>query len=1223
MKRAVSLLLILTCLVSCPAIVSGGASSGTKAGASASGGSGLSEVRYTKKVVSVLFDNSGSMDSNDRFEYAKYSIQMLMSLLSERDELIVTPMNKGDDALTDQTYMSASVFVDLSAPDRNAEVNRVMTNSFLGRPVDSGGTPGSSIKYSMQHLKDRGLMDSQNLAAAPENTEHWLVILTDGAFNEGSAEGVVESFINDYPSLKTIFIAFGPAAPDLSGSSLTQNYPFTAYRAPDSESAISTMRNVANQLSGRYTLDGSKFEIAGNNVTIDLGKIDFSLKSLSVVAQDCGATLKSAVYNGSPMSISQACTIVPDSVLGMQNGYSAVVNGDPFFSGGTLTLEFSAPVAEENLSIMAEPALSIVAYVERLDGTDWVRTDEQYINANLTQGAKLRVGYEVYEQATGKLIDISSIFGNDVKTSVTYAKKSYAIGQEIVLETGNNEIAVEVSVMNGAYKMYSTVRCIIEVDPTNYRVVPTVGTSMSYYTASSAASYVVYADGNPLDANGLGAFTYTVEMTAPDGTVTQLPTMVDSSGRISVTPTAEPGVFGTYTVKFKVYNKYHISREHVHTLEYRMPAVTVQASGTGEVTASSLRASVSFDVLADGVKLTKQELTSYFKVEVTAKDPDGSDAKLNYNVMSDGTVSCTVDVDSATYGKAKLGISVTDANGVNASHEHTIGYYPTNFEIRGEHPDKLPAGETKTDLKYTAYVDGRMMPKAELDKYDWTLVATEFDGTVFAIPATVESDGGIVATIDLSSRNFGVYDVELAIAFSDDYVQKYAHSVSYYPETLTLTSLGGLSLSEHQLTINETGIVFELNLDSRPSSFLNKIITYKLTVDGTDVTEFAKTEDNKLIYVPHADHLGALGSRGERTVTIAITCAEVPSLSRSESVTLTVTPTLFEVVPEDFGNKTVDRFDLGSVDAALYFKVLRDGVPLNCEELEEAMASGKLSLKDKRGTFTWQFWIPVGKTVTVEEVEGVPVVVYKVERDIPLIGTFPAMLIFNGDKSVVASYGDVEGTDAISFGASGAWSYIWRILVILWFIHTVMYTIGFFNKKCRRLPKGTLVTISVSGSDSKELKPSVRPINSTFMERNGWHIVRYFKSLLFFLPGHKYWYHQPSATASGVTVLRTEKGTEQLSFSKNNIYPLRYQGGSDSAQSLSAYKAKLRNYKGYPPNRFATPVVAGDVRDMFVQVADDGAIQKGRYVPLGGRYYGRFTKEKLTAVIFFEKNLSK
>ena len=74
---------------------------------SASDGTGLNQqTSYTKnKVVSVLFDNSGSMTEVNgqdvyRWEYAKYALQTLMTTLGKNDTLIITPMNSGRQAVS-------------------------------------------------------------------------------------------------------------------------------------------------------------------------------------------------------------------------------------------------------------------------------------------------------------------------------------------------------------------------------------------------------------------------------------------------------------------------------------------------------------------------------------------------------------------------------------------------------------------------------------------------------------------------------------------------------------------------------------------------------------------------------------------------------------------------------------------------------------------------------------------------------------------------------------------------------------------------------------------------------------------------------------------------------------------------------------------------------------------------------------------------------------------
>lgn len=1238
-QRVTSLLLVLACLVSVLAVVSSGTTSTANSGGASSAASDDSDVRYTKKIVSVMFDESGSMtrtidgredniDENipknvTRKDFALYSLQMLVSMLSERDELIITPMH----------HTNSPIQIDLSDPDRNSQLE------FLNDFNFGYNTPDTAIDAAIDRLVDKGLKDSQNLAATPEDTEHWLVILTDGEFSGyeddiDATTNLIEGKIDDYPSLKTVFISFSTDAPDLTNTSLTQKYPFTSYVAPDADSVINTMQSVANQLSGRYILDQNLYSVNGTQVTLNLDNLKFSLRSISLIAQNCNATLKKATYKGESMDISIPCEIVPSQDFvektGIKNGCSAVINGNKFFSGGALTLEFSAPVTKENLSIMAEPALTIKSYVERLDGSNWVLTDEQYINANLVKDNKLRVGYEVYEQATGQKVDINTIFKDDVVTSVTYAQNGYnipsgeTVSEPITLVTGNNEIAVSVSVMDGAYKMYSTVRCIIEEDPKNYRIDANVADKISYYDKCAYASYTIYADGKKL--NSLDSYDYEATVTAPDGSTATFKKgasreLSEDNGVVSLKIDAVEGKYGTYTVKFKVYNEFRISREANHTLEYKQPEITVNPTGTDRLNSLGSKAQIEFEILADGTRLEGQELKR-FTSEAKAYNPDGSEAEVKLTV---GTTSVICSFTVTQYGKSNIEFSASDGKGLSADAEFSVGCYPVSFEVKGTHPDKLPSKNTKAEFAYVCFIDGKQMTEAELEKYITSLSATEFDGTKFPISFSIVEDGAsggkITATFDLSSRTYGVYDIKLEAFFSDDYSESYEHSLSYYPESIALISGGGISLTEYQLTVNDKESVwFELSLDTRPSSFLNKLFEYKLTVDGVDVTAYATADSNRLIYVPKAEHFGNKVSVGDKTVTLTVTSPEFPNLTGTVSSTVTVTPTIYSVEPFEYGNKVVNRFRIDESKAALYFTVLRDGVPLSTAELEEALANKTLTLKDKSGVFSWQFWSPAGKSVSVEEIDGTPVVAYKVRDDIPVVGSFLAMLIFNGNKNVQAKYANVSATDAVKFKASGAWSYIWRILVILWIIHTVFYIIGFFNGKCKSLPKGVVVTLDLSTKARGPVSLSAETVNYKFLERYGWHITRYFASLLFLIPGlkRKYWYHQKPRMTMTATVSLDNDGNSQFTF-ENTVARISSPptGGFLSAELIAKYRQKVEEEK-YPPDEFDGPVITGDLQSFFNYIYPIREYEPGTPAETSN-YYGEFglKSKKLIRVIYF------
>lgn len=45
------------------------------------------ETSYKRKIISVVYDNSGSMEVQSRINYAQYSLQILLSMLGSGDIL--------------------------------------------------------------------------------------------------------------------------------------------------------------------------------------------------------------------------------------------------------------------------------------------------------------------------------------------------------------------------------------------------------------------------------------------------------------------------------------------------------------------------------------------------------------------------------------------------------------------------------------------------------------------------------------------------------------------------------------------------------------------------------------------------------------------------------------------------------------------------------------------------------------------------------------------------------------------------------------------------------------------------------------------------------------------------------------------------------------------------------------------------------------------------------
>jgi hypothetical protein len=123
---------------------------------------GLAEKEGPKKrAVALVYDDSGSMrNGKDRWKYASYALQSFIGLLDERDSFSFIPMSRPSQEIT----------MDLSKAKRQEEIDSIRQwNQYKNTPFTAVETAIASIKRQV---------------AADANGEFWLIVLTDGAFNE-------------------------------------------------------------------------------------------------------------------------------------------------------------------------------------------------------------------------------------------------------------------------------------------------------------------------------------------------------------------------------------------------------------------------------------------------------------------------------------------------------------------------------------------------------------------------------------------------------------------------------------------------------------------------------------------------------------------------------------------------------------------------------------------------------------------------------------------------------------------------------------------------------------------------------------------------------------------------------------------------------------------------------------------------------------------------------
>lgn len=590
------------------------------------------DVSYNKKIVAVVYDDSGSMDTSRRVDYAKYAMQVLMATLDSRDVLRVFPLN------------NSAFDVDLTNPDRNAVIK-----SNLNKLGSSGGTDPAAITSAVNWLAtNHGL----NKNSTVEGKEFKLIIITDGEFNGGnSGSKTVGDRISGYMGLQTSFLGISLSNSKYMVDELaSQNSSVKGYYATNATEIVSQMQLITNMTTGRYKMsNGITYDVNDRRIVyVDLNDYNFSIISLGVLAQSNGASvaLKSVDYS-IPLIQARACNLSSSNV-GLY-GYSAMLscqseNTHQYLYKDKVTLTFES--APTDVLILLEPAIKLTSSLQYNDGNNWVDVTEQEVNATLRSGQEVRTRYHLVDFNTTK--DLTTVL-TDVDVKVSYDGKIYKYDDVITLIDGKNELALAVSVnISGAdYVLYDSWVCDIDVDPMQFRIDTNVIENYNGDSNKVKIDYTVYYDYKLATQNQLSGtnklFSWeVVSLTDPDGKNVAYESNV-SGGTVSIIFNKQTGKYGDYKVSFKV-----VRNENAKT---RFSNVEIQQSLTKLVIAKS-----------NDLELTLHKLTNNTSPIAFSITDDGCPIDYNSNLID---YSLTIDgyevTDYLTVQNDKL-VFVPDKN---------------------------------------------------------------------------------------------------------------------------------------------------------------------------------------------------------------------------------------------------------------------------------------------------------------------------------------------------------------------------------------------------------------------------------------------------------------------------------------------------------------------------------------------------------------------------------
>ena len=650
--------------------------------------SASAESLYIRKIVSLVCDDSGSMDGV-KWGYANYALQAFCGMLNSEDQLFITYMNASE-----KNGMYSPESVDLSAGGIQSSINGIRNHNA------KGGTPFASVEAAFSKL--------QSVQDSNPNTQYWLVVITDGAF--GGFTNTTESFnakFAEYTNTvmpngtkpQVTFMAIGDQVNAPSANAAAGIY---VERASDASGIQAAMSNMADRISGRTRLDSKKDIIKVDSNTIQVSS-SIPLLNIAVLSQNSDAKITQVTHSsGANIPIGRQASMSYTTYVNLYGSAYLIGDSQTVIEEGSYTIQFSEPVEIDNLVVLYEPALEVRMTIT-VNGAPI--SDLSELN-NVHEGDKICVSCAIYEMGTSKQIDpallpgqttyeISILEDGSVMEQATGANMEL---KDYVLKQVQTQIKASVCIEG-----FNPIESVVIFTPAEY-VPPIVYTinadfgsdvksvKMDHISTNQDLTicFTIFADGvaitDPATVQALNP-VITVSPQGNDGSI-----IYESDGRIVFTPntaTAPAVNNGSFDVDVTCALPDGTTASCTYTVlisQYAAVAVPV----TDPIVKTRFfgnQVGASFYITKDGVQLDKAAVEKHISVLV---NEEYAHLKTQITVAPDGMITVTPVTEEEhvltfwnwwVNWKYYFGLEGTD---LEITLNHAYGQAKTTIDVTGE-----------------------------------------------------------------------------------------------------------------------------------------------------------------------------------------------------------------------------------------------------------------------------------------------------------------------------------------------------------------------------------------------------------------------------------------------------------------------------------------------------------------------------------------------------------
>ena len=390
-------------------------------------GFAYADTYIPSRTINLVYDDSGSMIRIgdtwvDTWCQAKYAMEVVAAMLDERDTLNIYYMSDYVSGTTAKPRLSLHGSKDARIVSGNVQqIHTTVTKA--------SDTPFNAVRKAYNDLKQS------------TTDENWLVVLTDGEFEDGAMTSAeVEKYYDDVVAdgkTKVMMLAMGPNAAMIRGDEQRGIY---FEHAPSTAAILPRLTKICNRIFQRNALD-----VSGNEVSfgVPMGQLIVFAQGKDVAIEHAissdGQKIEPssnvhAMYSTQSSTTNPAGTIVNDSL----NGYVATFDAN--FNPGKYTLNVTNA---ESIEVYYKPNVEIKSYLYTLDG-------QEVTSANDIVNGSYKIEFGFVNAANGEKVTDTSLLGKvDYQANIvnqaadgTTQEMSVVSGDNIQIREGKIDIDV-------------------------------------------------------------------------------------------------------------------------------------------------------------------------------------------------------------------------------------------------------------------------------------------------------------------------------------------------------------------------------------------------------------------------------------------------------------------------------------------------------------------------------------------------------------------------------------------------------------------------------------------------------------------------------------------------------------------------------------------------------------------------------------------------------------